>query len=306
VIGKPTLHLPRDENYAIIVSLVEDPGSLSSFPTLLAFDICTFKGGKLVPSLSSYSSHSADSELIRQLGRIITSVSPDRTAQLYCFTSDEITALNQIVIHQFLTDGDSQDIRTCLGVVVDLPLSLLTGIQPELLNNALYSNWGKAKRDQLEQHLSDLRLDTSGSTPEMQDRLKEALTAETPALGRLPKVVCVHRSLSELLAFPGPGYITLGDCVRHILGPCSLPTDDELFSLAQSNSPDLQVKVRARGMSIYRIIGGVRARLRLHLGDKSLDTILVNDARPLKPLYLDLCHDDTLRKLSFMHEVGPI
>jgi hypothetical protein len=243
-----------------------------------------------------------EESLVIHLAHIFNFISkhPTATTQMYCFSSEEVSALNQIMVHQSLS-ADTEDIRVCIGAIVDIPLVLLTTLQPELLENALYRSWGKAKRPQLEGHLADLGLDTSGTVKELQERLQQAMTGN-PSPRRLPKVVCVHQAISELVALPGPGFLSLEDCVRHLLGNCSVPSDDELYTL--HDKPDeFGIKCRARGMTIYRLIQSVRNRIRQC--NTSSQRILVNDAHPLKSAFLQLCQDDNLRKLVFMHEVPP-
>lgn len=63
----------------------------------------------------------------------------------------------------------------------------------------------------------------------------------------------------------------------------------------------LMIKLRGRGMTIYRIIRSLRNIVQERYGNTS--QILVNDAHPLSPAYLQLCQDPNLRKLIFMHEV---
>jgi hypothetical protein len=245
--------------------------------------------------------------LIHHLSHVIktiTSFYPACTTQLYCFSSEELAALNQIIVHKSLSSDDLEDTRVCIGAIVEMPLALLTTIQPELLENALYRTWTKAKRPQLEDHLADLGLDTSGTVKDLQERLKRAMSTGNPSLRRLPKVVCVHHSVRELVALPGPGFISLEDCTRHLLGHCSVPTEDELYVMARDKSKEFSIKARAKGMTVYRIIESLRHRLRLHFdNDVSFQRILPNHAQALNPAFLQLCQDDNLRKLLFMHEV---
>lgn len=179
----------------------------------------------------------------------------------------------------------------------------MTTIQPELLDNALYRSWTKASKKQLEEHLADLGLDTNGSLKVLRDRLTEAMSS-SPGPRKLPKVVGVHRAIGELVAMPGPGFTTLQSCANHLLGHCSVPSEDELYTLAKDgeDSAMLQVRLRARGMSIYRLIRAMR-----HFLDERGDSkrILLNDAVAISPAYPQLCQDPNLRKLIFMHEVNP-
>lgn len=213
---------------------------------------------------------------------------------------EEISAINQLIVHESLS-SDSEDVRICIGAIVDMPLALLTTIQPELLENSLFRSWTRAPKHQLEDHLARLGLDTKGSIKVLQGRLEAAMTSDNPSLRRLPKVVSLHQSIKELVALPGPGYTTLSLCAQYILGPCSVPSDDELYSSAKKDSEMLMIKLRARGMTIYRIIRSLRSSLEEHY--PNLSQILVNDAHPLSPAYFQLCDDPNLRKLIFMHEV---
>jgi hypothetical protein len=83
-----------------------------------------------------------------------------------------------------------------------------------------------------------------------------------------------------------------------------VPSDDELYSLAKEESYMLMIKLRSRGMTIYRIIRSLRNGIKEYYQD--LSKILVNDAHPLSPAYLQLCQDPNLRKLIFMHEASSL
>lgn len=310
MLNKPTFHFPKDEDYAVIISLVLDPQSLSSQPELLAFEITVFRGPVLDWQLSEQSAENVVDNFIASLSRILSSImskGPIVRTQLYCFSSAEISAINEIIVFKALSDSsqDSEDLRICIGAVVDIPLALLTRLPPELLDNALYRSWAKASRQQLVDHLSDLSLDTEGSLQDLRDRLQAAMTAGNPSPRRLPKVVCLHRTIRDLLAIPCSGYTTLGDCANSLFGHCLVPGEDELYSLARDNQNDLlKVKMRARGMTVHRIIRGLRDLLHVQChGDVS--RILLNEGRPLSPAYPQLCRDLNLRKLIFMHEVFP-
>jgi hypothetical protein len=305
---KPTFHFPQDEDYAVIISLVLDPGSLSSQPELLAFEITVFHGKVLDWKLSEQSAENVADNFISALGRVLSCImskGPTVRTQLYCFSQTEISAINEIIVYKALSESsqDSEDLRICISAVVDIPLALLTRLPPELLDNALYRSWTKSSREQLENHLSDLSLDTTGSLQELRDRLQEAMTTGNPSPRRLPKIVCLHRTIRDLLVVPSTGYTTLQDCATGLFGHCSVPGDDELYSLARDNQETLlKVKLRTRGMTVHRIIKGLRELLKTHCqGDVS--RILLNESRPLSPAYPQLCRDLSLRKLIFMHEV---
>jgi hypothetical protein len=308
VLKKPTFHFPQDEDYAVIISLVLDPQSLSSQPELLAFDITVFYGKVFDWTLSVESAENVVDNFISSLSGILSRIlneSPSARTQLYCFSSAERSAINEIIVYKALSESsqDTEALRICIGAVVDIPLALLTKLPPELLDNALYRSWAKASREQLENHLSDLSLDTTGSLQDLQDRLVAAMTAGNPSPRRLPKVICLHSTIRDLLVVPSTGYITLQDCADSLLGHCSVPGDDELYSLARDNEQDmLKVKLRARGMTVHRIITRLRDVLKTECqGD--LRGILLNDGCPLTPAYPQLCRDLNLRKLIFMHEV---
>jgi hypothetical protein len=303
-LGKPVFQFPREEDYAVIISLVLDPGSTSSHPHLLAFDISVYHDSIIDPHFSAQSKIDIEDDFISSLARILTTIptkaSTART-QLYAFSTTEVTAINQIIVEKSLTSEDSEDIRVCIGAIVDMPLALLTTIQPELLDNALYRSWNKASKKQLEEHLADLGLDTKGNIKDLRDRLTEAMSSN-PGPRKLPKVVAVHRAIGDLVAMPGPGFTTLQSCANHLLGHCSVPSDDELYTLAKDGKDKmmLQVKLRANGMAIYRLI---RALRRMPHASGDLKGVLLNDAVAISPAYPQLCQDPNLRKLIFMHEV---
>jgi len=265
---------------------------------MLAFDITVFHNAELQQDMSAY----GNDNLVPSLARVISSIPANATAQMYCFSPEEVLAINRIIVQESLSD-ESDDVRICIGAIVDIPLALLTTIQPELLDNSLYRSWTKASRPELEEHLTRLGLATNGTINVLQDRLHHAMSSDNPSLRRVPKIVSLHHAISELVALPGPGYTTLSECTKHVLGPCLVPTDDELYNLASRDQLDtLSLKLRARGMTMYRIIQSLRNRLREYY-DGDISRILINDAHPPSPAYVQLCQDPNLRKLIFMHEV---
>jgi hypothetical protein len=109
--------------------------------------------------------------------------------------------------------------------------------------------------------------------------------------------------MQKLLAIPSTGYTTLQDCVNGLFGHCLVPGDDEIYSLAKDNREDmLKIKLRARGMTMHRIITGLRELLARHCHG-NLSRLLPNEGQPLSPAYPQLCRDLNLRKLIFLHEV---
>jgi hypothetical protein len=269
---------------------------------LMAFDICVYNEGELDENLTRRNKNDPVDDLIRSLSEIISYIgaSPLAKTQLYCFSSYEVTALNEILVYKSLESDDSEEVRACIGAIVDIPLVLMSEVQPELLGNSLHHTWTKASRLQLEQHLKDLGLDTSGSLPILKERLQLALSTGA-SLRRLPKVVSLDKAISDLVAMAGPGYTTMQSCANHFFGFCSIVTDDELYELAKRDDMMLGVKLHSRNRATYRIIRELR-RFISCLGE--IDRILVNDATPLNPSYPVYCQDENLRKLIFMHEVS--
>jgi len=265
---------------------------------MVAFDITVFYNGQLQRGISAHGT----TNIVPSLAHVITSIPPRSTAQVYCWSPEEVVAINRIIVQESLSE-ESEEVRICIAAMVDVPLALLTPIQPELLENSLYRSWTKASKPELEQHLSQLGLGTDGNVKVLQDRLRDAMTSDNPSLRRLPKIVSLHHAISELVALPGPGYTTLVECAKHILGPCSVPTDEEMYNLASRDELDtLWLKLRARGMTIFRIIQNLRSRLREYSGG-DISNLLINEAHPISLIYVQLCQDSNLRKLIFMHEV---
>lgn len=272
---------------------------MSTKPLVSAFDIVVFREEKLDNELCTF----GKSGLVSGLSHIITSIrsrDPSARTQVYCFSPEEVSTINQLVVHESLT-SDSEDIRVCIGAIVDIPLVLLTSVQPELLQNALFQSWSKSTKKQLEDHLACLGLDTNGNSKALQERLQQAMTSENLALRRVPKIISVHSTIKELVALPGPGFTSLQHCATHLLGPCTLPSDDELYSSALKDNNELPIKLRGRGMTIHRMIGRLRSMLRETFPD--IERILINDAQPLSPAYVEIVQDESLRKLIFLHEV---
>ena len=300
--GTPTFDFPRTEDIAIVISLIQDPSSTSSFPSLAAFDIVVFQNGKFISSRIGDS----DDKLIMDLAELITMVSenPSLTVQIFCYSWEETYALNQILVQKALTT-DSPDLHICIGAILSIPLALLTSIQPELLDNVLYRSWSKVSRPELEVHLASLGLETEGDLKSLQTRLKDAMTSDNPSLRRLPKVISLQKALEKILAMPGPGFTKLENWAWQVLGPCNVPSDEELYTLVRNEDEiGWKVKLRAKTEMVFRIVVGVRKLLEREYED--IGQILVNEARPLSPSYIQLCQDPNLRKLLFMHEVSAL
>ena len=297
------LHFPRNEDYAVIISLVLDAESTSSSPILLMFDLAVFRNGHYhVDNLTA--SGSTPHELIESLAAIIKSISsrdPRPRTQFYCFSSSEVAAINQILVEMSI-HSESEDVCTCVGALVELPHALLSTIQPELLENALYGSWKKENGTSLEEQLSELNLNNRGPVSKLQQNLKEVIVSDNPSLRRVPKIVCIQETMSELVALPGPGYTNLQHCVSNLLGNCSIPSDDELYILAKQKKGMLKVKLRAKTMVLHRVIRSLLYVIGKYSKD-NISKILVNEAPRVSYSYIQLCKDPNLRKLIFMHEV---
>jgi hypothetical protein len=270
---------------------------------LLAFDISVFVGPRFDTNLSRQSGNTRDvvEELICSLSKIISLIGVNSHAktQLYCFSSSEVTALNEIIVYYSLDSDNSHDIRACIGAIVEIPLVLVGLLQPELLGNTLHRSWAKASPEQLRHHLQDLGLDTTGNKDTLRERLQLALNTGS-SLRRLPKVISLEKAIADLVAMVGPGYTTMQSCMNHLCGVRPFPSDDELYQLAKHNDVRLGMKLSSRSSITYSIVTELRRRTS---SAEQIDRILVNDATPLNPAYPVHCQDENLRKLMFMHEV---
>ncbi|KAL5483134.1 hypothetical protein ACEPAI_8363 [Sanghuangporus weigelae] len=338
VLKKRIFALPREEDIAIIISLVLDPATNE----IAAYCISTYSN--LDASITPGSLSGTRETLINDLASILQYILdlsevrnvPPRS-QCYVFNAAERAALQRTLVEAALTsdklDDDVQDaVRTCIGAVCEGAALLSTTFQPLVLSGALMnflSRKSGVSTADLKLCLRRLGLPSrKGTDEELRKRIRDELerlkdggkrirgsgidSAETPEseqaksqrgeIGALPRVVVVKNAIEQLLALPIPGYWDLSGC-HTLLRTSSLecPTDDAIYSAFIGNCrEDLDKMMNDRNLCIYEVL--CEARKRATGGRAEKTDILVNEARVLASEFMDLCSQDHLRKLFFMQQ----
>ena len=329
--------LPRDEDVAIIISLVLDPAANG----IAAYCISTFS--KLEASITPSSLFGMQETFISDLASILQYIldlneaanKPLRT-QCYVFSAAERSALQRSLINATLTsdelDDEVQDaIRTCIGALCEGAAFLATTFQPIVLSGALLGFLAKKGgvttaelklclrrlglpngkgtdeemrqriRDELER-LKDLGIRTGGSNSDGTEKSVDK-SDRRREIGSLPRVVILKNALEQLLALPIPGYWDLTGCHRDLRTSSLIsPSDEDIYSVyIADQQADLERLLRDRNSCIYEVL--CQARQRATNDGMSKKDILVNEARVLTSEFMDICCQDHLRKLFFMQQV---
>lgn len=269
--------------------MVPDHGTISSHDAILAFDLSVFRDGELDPTLGYFSMDNTaiSKNMIRELSRIIRTikdVNPEPTAHVYTWSAQEFRAINDLIVYEALSATDvSEDIRQCIGTMVDLPSLLQTPVQPSLFGDSKNPSFRRQREDpQLETSFAQLRI----------------RTADQPKLRKLPSIVALHPAAREVIGLPGPGYTTLEMWARHLAIQDSVPSEHELYISACEQRPNLKQLLASQSKLVQEILCALRHRV----GSNSR-RVFINLALPLRPQYKPVCHHERLRKLVFMHEV---
>ncbi|RKO88175.1 hypothetical protein BDK51DRAFT_39132 [Blyttiomyces helicus] len=122
----------------------------------------------------------------------------------------------------------------------------------------------------------------------------------------LPRLAVVRSAVHALIALPIPGYYTIDDCTRHLLGskrkypprPWTL-TADAMMRAWRRSSDNAKVNLRYRSAAILSIVSAVRELLRTA---GVLEWALPNVAADLTVASVIECGDRNVRGLIFMRQ----
>ena len=206
----------------------------------------------------------------------------------------------------------NDDIRICIGALAQGASSLQTTFQPPVLEHGLLvflANKQRRRKD-LIACLERMNLPTHGNMEELRQRIKSELERfknngdeENDGLrkefAQLPRVVVLKSEIEQLLALPIPGFWDLSQCAQIMLTPpgSTCPTDEQLYAAYQYERSTLHL-LQNRNRFIFRVL----CSLRNLLYTSSLN-ILINTAKPLFVNFMELCKEDSLRKLFYMQQV---
>ncbi|KAJ7647709.1 hypothetical protein FB45DRAFT_987359 [Roridomyces roridus] len=314
---------PQREDIAVVISLLVDPSS--SKREIAAFCISVFS---IIPSFQPDPCHGPDalfipalSDILRRILDLNTTVKPAPLTQFYVFSTTEHAALQAHLIDRALTSMPpaSENLRLCIGALAQGASLLQTTFQPLLLSGTLldFMTKGRRSKHELQTCLERMDLPTDGTVEELRQRIQDEilrLQAEggrgnngaddrRTELGQLARVVALKNVIESLLALPIPGSWDLTECAFLLLPSSSpdrkCPTDEDVFDTYRNNGSleVLEDRLEQRNATIYAVLQNMRARI-----SATGTRLLVNDARILTANFMDLCHEDHLRKLFFMQQ----
>ncbi|KAJ7125176.1 hypothetical protein C8R44DRAFT_830984 [Mycena epipterygia] len=320
VIQRRNFTCPRREDIAVVISLIVDPssskGGIASFCISVFSSIPTFQPEPVHGVEATFTS--TLSSMLRRILALNVAVRPVPLTQFYVFSAGEQAALQAHLIDNALasTSVSSEDLRLCIGALAQGASLLQTTFQPLLLSGALLDFMAKGRRSKLELQtcLERMGLPVSGTVEELRQRIQDEirrLQAEggrsagdddrRTELGQLPRVVVLRKEIESLLALPVPGSWDLAECAFTLLPPSSpdrkCPSDEDIFDTYKNNgsAEALEDRLEQRNSSIYAVLQSMRTRI-------SSSDLLVNDARMLTANFMDICKEDSLRKLFFMQQ----
>lgn len=315
---------PSKEDIAIIISLVVDPSTADQGLRRFCITIHTLKNFPL-PRVSFGTGKELVSALAN-LVRAILSLSEDPkygtnpTTQFYVWSSNEQNVLQSSVIHAALSsDTNADDARLCIGALAQGAALLQTAYQPLLLSGALLGFLSKGKRLKKEYQACLARMDlpTSGTLEECRKRVEAAIVRlndekddssrigrKQRELGQIPRVVVLKREVERLFALPVAGYWDLEECHQVMLSDKvaeDCPSEEEVFGVYRhGTTDDLEALLKRRSHAIHEVLSNMRERTCPSVGPQ----LLVNEAKVLSVNFMDLCRNDTLRKLFYMQQVS--
>ncbi|EJD07958.1 uncharacterized protein FOMMEDRAFT_73019 [Fomitiporia mediterranea MF3/22] len=321
ILNKRIFTLPREEDIAIVISLVLDP----STNEIAAYCISTFTNidAPIVPGSLSGTRETFIPDLASVIQHILdlseVHASPPRT-QCYVFNPAERSALQRTLIDAALTSDKLEDevqdaIRTCIGALCEGASLLATTFQPIVLSGALLSFLTKKGVSTAELNLCLRRLGLphrNGSDEELRQRIQDELERlkncddsdprDRSEIGHLPRVVALKNAIEQLLALPIPGYWDLPGCHRTLKSSSLIcPSDEAIYSaVAASHQAEYERMLQDRTACIHEVLNKARQRVSDEHAGKT--DILVNDARVLTSEFMDICSQDHLRKLFFMQQ----
>ncbi|KAJ4483538.1 hypothetical protein J3R30DRAFT_3731697 [Lentinula aciculospora] len=322
VIPRRNSTCPKIEDIAVVLSLLLDPSASSGTSSIVSFSISIFTTETISVEIPRIV-HSDRTDLIPSLAYIIDSIlslsrslnKPPRT-QFYVFSPAEHSALQNHFIDAALNSAyPTQDIRICIGALSQGASLLQTTFQPILLSGVLldFLAKGQRKKRDLQAILERMNLSIEGNVEELKRRIQEELQRlqrddyrqaaqqqRRDELGQLPRIVVLKSEIEKSLALPIPGFWNLQECASILLSPnlreAQCPSDEELYDVfASGGSPSALLEQRNR--SIYAVL----VSLRSHVCNVN-DHLLLNEAKVLTSIFMDVCREERLRKLFYMQQ----
>jgi hypothetical protein len=251
------------------------------------------------------------------------------TTQIYVLSGAERAALQQYLINSALsaskTESESraedsgfiESLKTCIGAICEGSNLLATMFQPLVLSGALLGFLHKKNnltREQLRLILLRLGVEflMTASKEAMRALLEEEIgrlrsqSSETKGvfnLGKLSRVIALREEISKLVALPTPGYWDLPDAVSSLLSRRRrCPSENEVYDIYKSGELSaLEGALVARNNCMYGLLKNIRKRVAPATTGGPL--LLLSEAHPLASQFMDICQEDPLRKLFFMHQV---
>lgn len=324
VIPRLNYTCPSKEDIAIVISLVADPSTADQGLGRFCITVHTSKDFP-VPRLSI----GTREELVGALANLIRSIialqgdskyGTNPTTQFYVWSSNERNVLQSSIIHAALSsDLNADDARLCIGALAQGAALLQTAYQPLLLSGALLGFLSKRRRVKKEYQacLARMNLPTTGTLEECRKRVEAAIIQlneekddssrigrKQRELGQIPRVVVLKREVERLFALPLAGYWDLEECHEVMLSEKvteSCPSEEEVFGVYRhGTTDDLEALLKKRNHAIYEVLSDMRERACPPGGPQ----LLVNEAKVLSVNFMDLCRNDTLRKLFYMQQVS--
>ncbi|KDR81268.1 hypothetical protein GALMADRAFT_60708 [Galerina marginata CBS 339.88] len=311
VIQRRNITCPRQEDIAIVISIVKDHSASNATSDLFFITVhCEIPFAYAPIACFSRDIVTKIADLIRSI-ILFRRGRHDYTVQFYTWSSTEHEILEHHIIQAALNNQTNEaDIQLCINALTQGAALLQTTFQPLLISRALTSFVGKTTTDAslYRACLERLGLPSDG-TPEI---LKRRIDKEINQLrggskyqgriiysGQLPLVVVLKKEVERQLALPIPGYWTLSDCIIS-LNPNypHCPTDEEIFSAFQKGR-DVTILsniLDRRNRVIVTVLKDLRSRAITESGD----SLLINTAMPIRPRFKIMCKEPYIRKLFYM------
>ncbi|KAI9096652.1 hypothetical protein DFS34DRAFT_149922 [Phlyctochytrium arcticum] len=332
--GKPCLIFPASEDVGVYFLLAQDPesGQLFGFSILVKYH-----AKQSLEQVSHMSEDLIDLEetaniFIQETAKVLRTLQEMQFSnddmlrvQFYVFSEAEQQLLANLLVARACEASElADDLRVCIGALLDQTSVLRTTVQPQLLaSNVIFRPTTKLRVGELRNYIRAFGGDTAdltGTKPVLLERLKGILMTRNRSqfsngtARLLPRLCIIHLAIKTQLAIPEPGFYGLDEAAKWLLNTKSSRKDASegkehwLESLYTSwrlkDFSGAREVLEGYAGKLPLLVDGIRRRIAQYCRTNGLtqDQLLPNAANNLSIVYIETVQDKNLRRLMFMRQ----